>query len=162
MRIFVDADGCPVKHEIFRVALRQGVRTTLVSNAPLDRPTHELFDAQVVTGAFNAADDWIAATAGPDDIVVTADIPLAERCLAAGAAAIGHRGGRFDERSIGEAVAMRDLMSMLRQTGEVRGGPPPFSARDRSNFLSQLDQTIVALRRRNARRTPPQEPQDIN
>ncbi len=158
MRIFVDADGCPVRYETTKVALRHAVPVTFVANMPLQGMEHPLFDVQVVTGSFNAADDWIAEHAGPDDIVVTADVPLAERCLAAGATVLGHRGNRFSQNDIGEAMAMRELMNMLRQTGEVRGGPAPFTPRARSQYLSQLDNAVVAIQRRRAKRPPPAPP----
>ena len=121
-RILVDADACPVKDEVYRVAYRRAVAVKVVSNARLRVPEHELVERVVVSGAFDAADDWIAETAGPGDVVVTGDILLAERCLTAGAQVIGHHGKPFTAGSIGSAVAMRAIMADLRVGGDVVGG----------------------------------------
>ena len=153
MRVYVDADGCPVRYEVMKVALRLNIPVTFVANTTVEEFSHPLFEMQLAAGAFNAADDWIAERAGPEDIVVTADIPLAERCLEAGAAVLGHRGGRFTPATIGSAMAMRELLNTLRQTGEVRGsGPAPFNARDRSRFLGEFDRIIHEVKRRVASR----------
>ncbi len=146
--IYVDADACPVKNEIYRVAERYGLKVYVVSNSYLGVPRDPRVELVVVTDSFDAADDWIAERVGPDDIVVTADIPLADRSLKAGAAVIGNTGVPFTTASIGMAMASRELMSNLRAMGEVTGGPKPMTPRDRSRFLSALDETIQKLRRR--------------
>ncbi len=147
-RIFVDADACPVKEEIFRVATRFGLRVLLVSNSPLRVPRNPLFESVVVAkGQFDGADDWIVEQITDRDIVVTADIPLAARCLEQGARALDAKGRVYSPESIGDALAGRELMAHLRAMGELGGGPAPFSARDRSTFLQRLDDLIQALRR---------------
>lgn len=148
--IYVDADACPVKNEIYRVAERYGLKVYVVSNSYLGVPRDPRVELVVVTDSFDAADDWIAERVGPDDIVVTADIPLADRSLKAGAAVLGNTGVPFTTASIGMAMASRELMSNLRAMGEVTGGPKPMTPRDRSRFLSALDETIQKLRRRRA------------
>lgn len=148
IRIFVDADACPVKDEIFRVATRCGVKVLVVSNSPLRLPRNPLVEAVVVAkGQFDGADDWIVEQITNRDIAVTADIPLAARCLEKGARALDAKGKVFSPESIGDALASRELMSHLRAMGEMGGGPPPFSARDRSTFLQRLDDLIQALKR---------------
>jgi uncharacterized protein YaiI (UPF0178 family) len=147
IRILVDADACPVKEEIYKVAFRHGVPVTIVSNSPIRVPAHELIDRVVVTGAFDAADDWIAERAGADTVCITADILLADRCLKAGAVVIGNNGKPFTPSSIGAAVATRAIMADLRAGGDAIGGPPPFSKADRSRFLSALDEALVRLKR---------------
>jgi len=148
MEIYVDGDACPVKEEVLRVAARHGLVTHMVSGRGL-RPTGSpLVHAVVVPEGPDAADDWIAEHIGAGDIAVTADIPLAARCLKKGASALGPTGKPFTEESIGTALAMRDLLAHLRETGEARGGPPGFSKRDRSRFLSALEAAIQASRRR--------------
>ena len=149
LHIFVDADGCPVKDEVYRVARRHGLEVTVVSNARMRIPGDDRFTLVVVGDRFDAADDWIVEHAGTDDIVIAADIPLASRCLRKGALVLDQRGGTFDEDNIGPALANRELMSHLRDLGNITGGPPPFGARDRSRFLHRLDETIRAIRRRN-------------
>ncbi|MBK9794953.1 MAG: YaiI/YqxD family protein [Holophagaceae bacterium] len=147
-RIFVDADACPVKEEVFRVATRYGLRVLLVSNSPLRVPRNPLFESVVVArGQFDGADDWIVEQITDRDIAITGDIPLAARCLEKGARALDAKGRVYSPESIGDALASRELMSHLRAMGEVGGGPPPFSARDRSTFLQRLDDLIQALRR---------------
>jgi uncharacterized protein len=146
--IYVDADACPVKVEIYRVAERYGLKVFIVSNAYINVPRDPRIERVVVSDGFDAADDWIAERAGPGDIVVTADIPLADRSLKRGAAAIGSTGVAFTTSSIGMAMASRELMSNLRAMGEATGGPKPMSPRDRSRFLSTLDETVQKLRRR--------------
>ena len=150
VRILVDADACPVKDEIYRVAFRHEVPVTIVSNSRLRLPQHPLVSRQVVSDAFDAADDWIAAEADARTIVVTADILLAERCLKAGAQVLSSTGEPFTASSIGSAVAMRAIMADLRAGGDVVGGPKPFSKADRSRFLSRLDDMIVSLKRTGA------------
>lgn len=149
LNIFVDADGCPVKEEVYRVARRHGLGATIVANARMRIPEEDRFSLVVVGGRFDAADDWIVEHAGRDDIVISSDIPLASRCLRKGAVVLDQRGGVFTEDSIGDALANRELLSHLRDLGTLTGGPAPFSARDRSRFLHRLDETIRAIRRRN-------------
>ena len=149
LHIFVDADGCPVKEEIYRVARRLGLGVTVVSNARIRIPDKDQVTLVVVGGRFDAADDWIVEHAARDDIVISADIPLASRCLRKGAIVLDQRGGSFTEDNIGAALANRELLSHLRDLGTLTGGPPPFSDRDRSRFLHRLDETIRAVRRRN-------------
>ena len=148
LEIYVDADACPVKTEIMRVADRHGLPVHMVSNQWLRLDDHPRVNRVVVGDGLDAADDWIAERVGDGDITITADIPLAARCLDAGASVIGPTGKPFTEQSIGMARAMRDLMAHLRDTGEVTGGGPAFSKQDRSRFLSALEDTIQALQRR--------------
>jgi len=145
--IFVDADACPVKDEVYRVAARYGLKVFVVANSYLNVPRDPLIERVVVPDRFDAADDWIAERAGPHDIVVTADIPLAARCLEAGAAVLGPNGKSFTESGIGMALATRALMQDLRAMGEVSGGPRPFSGKDRSAFLQALDRAVIEARR---------------
>ena len=145
-RILVDADACPVKDEVVRVAERHGVGVVLVSNS-WHRGDHYLVEKLVVPEGPDAADDAIAERAGAGDVVVTADIPLAARCLAKGARVIDPRGREFAEANIGMQVAMRDLRKTLRETGEVTGGPAGFTRQDRSRFLSGLETLVQAVKR---------------
>jgi uncharacterized protein YaiI (UPF0178 family) len=147
MPIFIDGDACPVKDEVYRVARRHGMKVLVVANAPLRVPPDDLIELVVVRGGFDAADDWIAEHIGPGDIAITADIPLADRCLRQGARVLGPKGHAFTEDSIGDALATRALMDMLRQGGQIGGGPAPFAKADRSRFLAKLDETIHAARR---------------
>ncbi|WP_066781826.1 YaiI/YqxD family protein [Sphingomonas sp. CCH5-D11] len=148
IRIVVDADACPVKEEIYRVAYRLEVPVTIVSNAYLRVPQHPLISRIVVDGGFDAADDWIAAHVDAASVVVTADILLADRCLKADAGAvIGPNGRPFTTSSIGNAVAVRAIMSDLRAGGDRVGGQPPFGKEDRSRFLSALDEAVTRLQR---------------
>lgn len=142
--IFVDADGCPVKNEVYRVARRHGVRVTLVADAWMRIPEEDAFKLVVVEGDFDAADDWIVEHASDGDIVVTGDIPLADRCLKMGARPLGVRGREFTEDSIGEAMASRELYSELRDLGIQTGGPRPFEKKDRSRFLQTLEAMLRA------------------
>ena len=146
IRIFVDADACPVKEEIYRIAERHGLRVYVVANSPIQVPRDGMVE-RVVAAGLDAADDWIAERADPAVIVVTNDTPLAGRCLKAGAKVIAANGRAFTDSSIGMALAMRDLMADLRDSGHVGGGPPAFSPRDRSAFRSALDQAIRRLQR---------------
>jgi uncharacterized protein YaiI (UPF0178 family) len=148
IELYVDADACPVKSEIYRVAERHGLRVYVVSNSPIAVPRESWIERVVVSGEMDAADNWIAERAGPGDIIVTADVPLASRGIKAGAAVIAPNGKRFDEDSIGLALATRNLLHELRGAGEITGGPKPFEPRDRSRFLSALDQAIVRIKRR--------------
>ncbi len=150
IQIYVDADACPVKNEIYRVAGRHGLNVIVVSNSPIAVPREPWIDRVVVGAAMDAADDWIAERAGASDIVVTADVPLASRSVKAGATVIAPNGKPFDEDSIGLTVATRNLLHELRSAGAVTGGPKPFAPRDRSRFLSALDQAIVRIKRRTA------------
>jgi len=147
LHIYVDADACPVKNEVYRVAKRYQLNVTLVANAWMRTPDDERVRLEVVEDDFDAADDWIVDHVGPDDIVVTADIPLASRCMQNGARAIGSTGRPFTEDNIGEAVATRDLLAVLRGGGEITGGPPPLTKRDRSRFLQTLDEVVQSIRR---------------
>jgi uncharacterized protein YaiI (UPF0178 family) len=147
LRVLVDADACPVKEEIFKVALRHAVPVTVVSNSYLRIPQHPLIGREVVSDGFDAADDWIAARADAAVAVVTADILLADRCLKAGASVIAPNGKPFTLNTIGGAIATRAIMADLRAGGEQLGGPPPFSKADRSRFLQALDEVLVRLRR---------------
>jgi uncharacterized protein len=146
LTIYIDADACPVKDEVYRVARRYEMRVAVVANAPLRVPADARVEL-VVRPGFGAADDWIAERAGPGDVVVTADIPLAARCLAKGARVLDPKGHPFTDNDIGSALALRDLMDELRQGGTVTGGPAPRTAKDRSRFLSKLDEAINAVRR---------------
>ena len=154
LEVFVDADACPVKDEVYRVAGRHGLKVHVVANSYMAVPVGPLIERVVVDGGFDAADDWIAARAGPGAIVITADVPLASRCVKAGAAVIAPTGRPFTENSVGMALATRNLLQDLRASGEVTGGPKPFAKRDRSTFLSALDETIVRLRRAAGRAQP--------
>ena len=147
IRILVDADACPVKDEIYRVAWRHEVPVTIVSNSPIRVPTHPLIGRIVVGEGFDAADDWIAEQADAAVVCVTADILLADRCLKAGAAVIAPNGKPFTQDMIGAAIATRAIMADLRAGGDVIGGPPPFSKVDRSRFLSALDEVLVRGKR---------------
>jgi len=147
--IFVDGDACPVKDETYVVATRYGVRVALVANSRLHVPAGLGVEMVLVDRGPDAADDWIVANLRPGDIVVTADIPLAARSLDAGARVLGTNGRAFDEDSIGSLLAMRDLKAHLRESGTMSGGPPPISQKDRSRFLSKLDELVQkALRER--------------
>jgi uncharacterized protein YaiI (UPF0178 family) len=147
IRILVDADACPVKDEIYRVAFRRSVPVSIVSNARIRIPDHPLVERIVVSDAFDAADDWIAEAADPKSIVVTADILLADRCLKAGATVLGPAGKPFTNASIGSAIATRSIMADLRVGGDIVGGPAPFAKADRSRFLQALDEALVRLAR---------------
>ena len=147
LHIFIDADACPVKEEVYRVARRCGLEVTLVANSWLRIPNEDWILLEVVGAGSDVADDWIVEHVQPHDIVVTADILLASRCLKAGARVIGTTGKPFTEDNIGSAVALRDLLSELRDAGEMTGGPPPIQKRDRSRFLHQLDEMIQLIRR---------------
>jgi uncharacterized protein YaiI (UPF0178 family) len=148
LHIYVDADACPVKQEVYRVAKRYQLEVTLVSNSWMRVPEERWLRLEVVGEGFDEADDWIAEHVQPDDIVITADIPLASRCLKKGARSIGTTGKPFTEENIGSALATRELLSELRGAGEITGGPPPLQKRDRSRFLQQLDEAIQSIRRK--------------
>ncbi len=147
-RILVDADACPVKDEIYKVAWRLNVPVIVVSNSHFRIPDHPLITRQVVSDGFDAADDWIAETADAQSVVITADILLADRCLKAGATVLSSNGKPFTTSSIGAAIATRAIMADLRAgVSNVTGGPAPFSREDRSRFLQALDQALVKLLR---------------
>ena len=146
--IFIDADGCPVKQEVYRVAKRCGLKVTLVSNSRMGTPQEDWLEVVVADGQFNAADDWIVEHVSENDIVITGDIPLASRCLEKDARVLGPSGRIFTKESIGDALASRELLSHLRDLGIITGGPAPFEKRDRSRFLQRLDATIHVLRKR--------------
>lgn len=146
--IFVDADGCPVKQEVYRVAKRYGLKVTLVSNSRMRTPHEDWLEIVVVDGQFDAADDWIVEHVSENDIVISGDIPLASRCLEKGAQVLAPTGRVFTRESIGEALAGREFLSYLRDLGSITGGPAPFEKRDRSRFLQRLDETIQAVRSR--------------
>ena len=145
--VYVDADACPVKDEVYRVAGRHGLHVFVVANSFLNVPREPWIERVTVPGNFDAADDWIAERVSRGSIVITADIPLADRCIKAGADVIGPTGKPFTEASIGMALATRDMMEDLRAMGTVQGGPKPFSQKDRSAFLQALDLAIQRLKR---------------
>jgi len=149
LHIFVDADACPVKPEVYRVASRYRLYVTLVANSWMRVPNERWIALEVVDDGFDAADDWIVEHVQRHDIVVTADIPLASRCLKEGARVVGPTGKPFTENNIGQAVATGDLLTELRGVGEMTGGPPPLEKRDRSRFLQQLDEVIQSIHRKN-------------
>src|SRR5437667_8120022 len=152
-RIYVDADACPVKDEIYRVATRHGLPVSVVAGNFIRVPQDPLIERIAAGSGMDAADDWIAERAGKGDIVITADIPLASRCVKAGAEVIAPNGKPFSEQSIGMTLAVRNLMTDLRSSGEVTGGPKSFAPRDRSAFLSALDQTLRRVQRQRAEQT---------
>ncbi len=145
--IYVDADACPVKDEVYKVAARHGVKTFVVANAFINVPREPLIERIVVSAGPDVADDWIVERAGTGSIVITTDIPLAARAIKKGANVIAPTGKAFSESSIGMALATRNLMQDLREQGAVTGGPKAFSSRDRSAFLSALDLAIVRFKR---------------
>ena len=147
IRILVDADACPVKEEIYKVAFRRDVPVRIVSNSRLRVPEHPLIERIVVSDGFDAADDWIGESADTRAVVITADILLADRCLKAGAVVIGPTGKPFTTGSIGGAIATRAIMADLRAGGDAIGGPAPFSKADRSRFLQALDEALAKLER---------------
>jgi uncharacterized protein YaiI (UPF0178 family) len=150
--IYIDADACPVKQEIYRVAERRALKGTalkvfVVTNSPIAVPRDALIERIVVGAGMDEADNWIAERAGGGAIVITADVPLASRCVKSGATVIAPNGRAFTEESIGMTLATRNLMDSLRSAGEITSGPKPFAPRDRSSFLAALDQAIVRLTR---------------
>jgi len=147
LTIYVDADACPVKQEVYRVAERHGLKVYVVSNSPIAVPRDPLIERVVVAAGMDAADDWIAERATKGAIVVTQDIPLAARAVKAGAVAIAPNGKPYNESSIGMTLATRNLMDSLRSAGEITGGPRPFAPKDRSAFLQSLEREIVRLKR---------------
>ena len=154
LHIFIDADACPVKDEVYRVAARYDLSVTLVAGSWMRTPASPRIELKVVGGGIDVADDWIVEHVEACDIVVTADIPLAARCLARGATVLGYGGPPFTADNIGAALATRGLLSELRELGEVTSGPPPFEKRDRSSFLQRLDESVNAIRRRTGSGPP--------
>lgn len=148
MRIFIDADACPVKDETYKVAGRYGLKVFVVSNSFIQIPTSPLIERRIVDAGPDVADDWIAEQTQPGDICVTNDIPLADRVLKAGGAAVAPNGRPFTADSIGSALAQRSIMEHIRSTGEITGGPKPFAGADRSRFLQALDEAVQRERRR--------------
>ena len=149
LHIYVDADSCPVKNEVYRVAKRYELQVTLVANTWMRLPDEDWLSLEVVNGGFDAADDWIVEHVQSNDIVVTADVLLASRCLEKQAGVIGPTGKLFTEDNITESVATRTLMAELREAGAITGGPAPMQGTDRSRFLQELDKLINAIRKRS-------------
>lgn len=147
VKIYIDADGCPVKDEIYKVAERYQISVLVVANKALNIPLNALFEMKVVSGNFDAADNWIVENCVKNDIIVTTDILLADRCVKKSARVLSPKGEEFTEDNIGTAVATRELMQNLRHMGEVRGGPAPMDKKARSQFLAKLDQIIQSLKR---------------
>ena len=147
LHIYIDADACPVKQEVYRVADRCRLEVTLVANSRMRTPDERWINLVVVDHGFDAADDWIVEHVQALDIVITADVPLASRCIKAGARVVGPTGRPFTDDNIGSAVATRNLLEELRGAGEITGGPPPLQKRDRSRFLQKLDEVIQSIRR---------------
>jgi uncharacterized protein YaiI (UPF0178 family) len=145
--IYIDADACPVKDEVYRVAARYELKVFVVSNSFMQVPRDSMIERVIVPAGPDVADDWIAERARASSIVVTQDVPLADRCVKAGAAVLAPNGRAFTPSSIGMALATRNLMDDLRSAGQTTGGPKPFAAKDRSAFLSALDLAVVRLRR---------------
>ena len=149
IKIYIDGDGCPVKEETYKVAFRYQIPVIVVANKAINIPLHSLVSMQVVSQGADEADNWIAENIQQDDICITADIPLADRCLKKFAKVLNVRGEEFTEDMIGDAIATRELMRHLRELGEMKGGPPPFEKRDRSAFLGSLDRIIQAIKRKS-------------
>ena len=147
MNLYIDADACPVKQEVCKVAKRYGLNVTLVANSWMRIPGQEAVKLVVVGDQFDAADQWIVEHISKDDIVVTSDIPLASLCVKGGARVLAPSGQLFTDSNVGGVLATRELMKDLRAEGLVSGGPPPFQARDRSRFLERLDQLIRQIKR---------------
>ena len=147
LTLFIDADGCPVKEETYKVAARYQLKVFVVANKRMHVPLHPTIEMIVVSDGPDAADDWIAENIHEHDICITSDIPLAARCLKKGARALGARGDEFDEDMIGEALATRELMKTLRESGLVGGGPPAMNQRDKSQFLGSLDRIIQNIKK---------------
>ena len=149
MRIFIDADGCPVKEEVYKVASRYQLHVFVVANKSINIPLHPTVEMVVVKQGPDEADNWIAENIDKNDICITSDIPLADRCLKKSARVLGHRGDEFDEDMIGDALANRELLKHLREMGEIKGGPAAFGPRDRSQFLNALDRIIQSIKRQS-------------
>jgi uncharacterized protein len=147
IKLYIDADACPVKNEVFRVARRHGLKVYLVSNSPMRIPPDDFIEPIIVHDGFDAADDWIATHITETDIAVTADIPLAARCLKKSARVLDPKGRVYSDESIGDALANREFMAFLRDMGTITGGTPPFEQKDRSRFMQRLDELINAIMR---------------
>ena len=147
LEIYIDADACPVKGEILRVAERHGLKSYMVSDGGVRPSSSPLVELVIVSPGMDAADDWIAEHIGAGDIAITADTPLAARCIAKGARVLRFNGQPFDAQSIGAALATRNLLTHLRETGEITGGPRPFAKQDRSRFLDALETMVQAVKR---------------
>ena len=147
LTIYIDADGCPVKDDTYKVAARYQLKVYVVANKRINTPLHSSIEMVVVSAGPDEADNWIAENIGEHDICITTDIPLADRCLKKNAKVLGARGDEFTEDMIGEALATRELMKELREMGQIGGGPAPFQPRDRSQFLSNLDRIIQKIKR---------------
>ncbi|MBL4645123.1 MAG: YaiI/YqxD family protein [Rhizobiales bacterium] len=154
LHIYIDADACPVKDEVYKVAFRYGIPVSVVSNSFIRIPAEQLIKRVIVSAGADVADDYIAELVDQWSVVITADILLASRCIKSDAAVIAPNGKPFTEQSIGNAVATRNLMDSLRSTGEITGGPAPFGPKDRSRFLSALDQVLVRLKKRAEEQRP--------
>ena len=148
LKIYIDADGCPVKEEVYKVASRYQLKVFVVANKQMHVPFDARIELVTVPAGMDEADHWIAEHVESDDIVVTADIPLADRCIKKNARVVGTKGEEWTEDNIGGAVASRELMQRLRETGDIRGGPPPMSPKHRSQFLAKLDQIVQSIRRK--------------
>jgi uncharacterized protein len=146
LTLFIDADGCPVKDETYKVAARYQLKVFVVANKRINIPLHPTVEMIVVDAGPDEADNWIAEKIEENDICITTDIPLADRCLKKGAKVLGARGDEFTEDMIGEALASRELFKELREMGQMGGGPAPFEPRDRSKFLSNLDRVIQKIK----------------
>jgi uncharacterized protein YaiI (UPF0178 family) len=146
--IFIDADACPVKQETYRVAQRYGLSVTLVANSRMRIPEHSWLKLVVVQDQFDAADDWIVLNVKENDIVISGDILLADRCLKKGALVLGPKGSEFTQANIGDAIATRELLSELREAGTISGGPAAFQNKDRSRFLQSLDRIVQRIKRK--------------
>jgi uncharacterized protein YaiI (UPF0178 family) len=146
--VFIDADGCPVKDEVYRVAKRYGLHVFLVANSRMRVPEGDWLEQVLVGPELDAADDWIVEHVGADDIVITGDIPLASRCVHKGAKVLGLKGHPFTEDNIGGVLATRDLLTQLREQGAKTRGPDPFEKQDRSRFLQRLDEMVHSIRRK--------------
>lgn len=147
--IYIDADACPVKDEVYRVAKRHGLEVIVVANSTMRIPTDTQISLEIVSDGFDAADDWIVEHAGPGDIVITGDILLASRCLPNGVFVLGNTGKPFTEETIGDVLIARELSAELREMGMMKGGPAPFQKKDRSEFLQQLETAIILIRRKS-------------
>jgi len=149
LSIYIDADACPFKKEVYKVANRYLLKVFIVTNTWMKIPEEERFVLKLVNDELDAADNWIIENANIDDIVITADIPMANKCLKKGAYVIGGKGTQLTKNNIGDLVATRDLLTEIRSTGEITGGPSPLRKIDRSNFLQQIDQIIQKIRHKN-------------
>ncbi|HTL51966.1 MAG TPA: YaiI/YqxD family protein [Planctomycetota bacterium] len=158
LTIFVDADACPVKEEVYKVAKRYGLQVKLVANSLIRGPQAPWCESVLVSGGFDAADDWIVEKIEPHDILISSDIPLIDRCIAKNAWVLGPKGQRYSEESIADALAHRNIMETLRDQGQRTGGPAPFQPKDRSRFLSQLDNIVQAIKRLQRESSPPSPP----